>query len=160
MKFHEKKRWFLIQISVIQKFYPMDLIDIKSALVQVMGWYKVDDLNQCWSTHCLIHIHASPGGRFNIKMTSYQYRKSHCGDKTILQPSYLHNGISYTGKITSLYWIRAQASIGLSLINPLHAKFFSINTNMQWQFLFFLHSYRTQIDEILSYGNLGPTYFS
>ena len=26
----------------------------------------------------------------------------------ILRPSYLHNGISYTGKITSLYWIRAQ----------------------------------------------------
>ena len=39
-------------------------------------------------------------------MSSYQYRKSHCGDKTILRPSYLHNGISYTGKMTSLYWIR------------------------------------------------------
>ena len=38
-------------------------------------------------------------------MTSYQYRKSHCGGKTILRPSYLHNGISYTGKTTSLYWI-------------------------------------------------------
>ena len=47
------------------------------------------------------------GGRFNIKMSSYQYRKSHCGDKTILRPSYLHNGISYTGKMTSLYWIGA-----------------------------------------------------
>ena len=47
------------------------------------------------------------GPQFNIKKTSYQYRKSHCGDKTILRPSYLHNGISYTGKITSLYWIRA-----------------------------------------------------
>ena len=44
-----------------------------------------------------------PGPWFNIKMTSYQYRKSHCGDKTILRPSYLHNGISYTGKMTSLY---------------------------------------------------------
>ena len=40
-------------------------------------------------------------------MPSYQYRKSHCGDKRILWPSYLHNGISYTGKTTSLYWIRA-----------------------------------------------------
>ena len=51
----------------------------------------------------------SPSGPwFNIKMTSYQYRKSHCGDKTILRPSYLHNGISYAGKITYLYWIRAQ----------------------------------------------------
>ena len=43
------------------------------------------------------------GPRFNIKMTSYQYSKSHCGDKTILRPSYLNNGISYTGKMTSLY---------------------------------------------------------
>ena len=49
----------------------------------------------------------SPGPWFNIKMTSYQYRKSHCGDKTILRPSYLHNEISYTGKTTSLYWIGA-----------------------------------------------------
>ena len=40
-------------------------------------------------------------------MSSDQYRKSHCGDKTILRPSYLHNGISYTGKMSSLYWIRA-----------------------------------------------------
>ena len=47
------------------------------------------------------------GPQFNIKMTSYQCRKSHCGDKTILRPSYLHNGISYTGKMVSLYWIRA-----------------------------------------------------
>ena len=43
-----------------------------------------------------------------IKMLSYQYRKSHWGDKTILQPSYLHNGISYTGKTASLYWISPQ----------------------------------------------------
>ena len=36
----------------------------------------------------------------------YQYRKSHCGDKTIVRSSYLHNGISYTGKmVSSLYWI-------------------------------------------------------
>ena len=37
-------------------------------------------------------------------MSSYQYRKSHCGDKTVVRSSYLHNGIFYTGKITSLYW--------------------------------------------------------
>ena len=36
-------------------------------------------------------------------MSSYQYRKSHCGDKTVVRSSYLHNGISYTGKMTSLY---------------------------------------------------------
>ena len=34
-----------------------------------------------------------PGGRINIKMSSYQYRKSHCGDKTILRPSYLHKNL-------------------------------------------------------------------
>ena len=52
-------------------------------------------------------------------MTSYQYRKSHCGDKTILRPSYLHNGISYTGKTTSLYWIGVlvvNASSGFNVI--------------------------------------------
>ena len=38
------------------------------------------------------------------KMSSYQYRKSHCGDKTLVRSSYLHNGISYTGKMASLYW--------------------------------------------------------
>ena len=48
-----------------------------------------------------------PGGWINIKMPSYQFRKCHCGDKTILWTSYLHNGICYTGKMTSLYWIRA-----------------------------------------------------
>ena len=52
-----------------------------------------------------------PGAWINIKMTSYQYRKSHCGDKTILGPSYLHNGISHTGKTVPLYWFRAQAAI-------------------------------------------------
>ena len=47
------------------------------------------------------------GPRFNIKMSFYLDRKSYCGDKTVVWSSYLHNGISYTGEITSLYWIRA-----------------------------------------------------
>ena len=34
-----------------------------------------------------------------------QYRKSHCADKTVVRSSYLHNRISYTGKMASLYWI-------------------------------------------------------
>ena len=53
-----------------------------------------------------------PRAWFNIKMPSYQYRKFHCGDKTVVTSvvtsSYLHCGISYAGKMTSLYWIRAQ----------------------------------------------------
>ena len=39
---------------------------------------------------------------FNIKMQSYQFREPHFGDKTVVRPSYLHNGISYTGKMASL----------------------------------------------------------
>ena len=55
-------------------------------------------------------------------MISCQYRKSHCGDKTILRPSYLHNGISYTGNTTSLYWIRAQylTELGKVYRHPIH----------------------------------------
>ena len=53
------------------------------------------------------------GPRFNIKMPSYQYRKSHCGDKTVKRSSYLHNGIFYNGKMSSLYWIRALVLEGI-----------------------------------------------
>ena len=52
-------------------------------------------------------IYHNSGPWFNLKMSSYQNRKSHCGDKTILRPSHLHNGIFYTGKMSSLYWIGA-----------------------------------------------------
>ena len=55
----------------------------------------------------------TPGPCFNMNMSYYQYKKSHCGDKTILRPSYLHNGISYTGKTMSLYWIRCQHTLNL-----------------------------------------------
>ena len=47
------------------------------------------------------------GPWFNIKMSPYQYRKSYCGDKTVARLSNLHNVISYTGTMSSLYWIRA-----------------------------------------------------
>ena len=38
-------------------------------------------------------------GHLIIKMSSYQYRKSHCGDKMVVRSSYLQNEISYTGNI-------------------------------------------------------------
>ena len=62
--------------------------------------------------HCQSFGYWIPGPWFNINM-SYQYRKSHCVDKTVVRSSYLHNGISYTGKTTSLYWIRALAALRL-----------------------------------------------
>ena len=87
-------------------------------------WYLI---RSCWTLLMLEMVYSSlfgqyhacwcPEGWINIKMPSYQYRKSHCGDKTILRPSYLHNGIPYTGKTTSLYWIGAlapyRASVGM-----------------------------------------------
>ena len=61
-------------------------------------------------------------------MLFYQYWKSHCGDKTVVRLSYLHNGISFTGKKTSLYWIKvlvpgaftsstAEVILGMGLAN-------------------------------------------
>ena len=67
-----------------------------------------------WPFAVLLHksiVPLWPGPWFNTKMSSYQYRKSHCGDKTVVRSSYLHNGISYTGKRTSLYWISAQVTL-------------------------------------------------
>ena len=51
----------------------------------------------------------------------FNIRKSHCGDKTVVRSSYLHNGISYTGKMSSLYWIRAQFSISYIMRISLYA---------------------------------------
>ena len=55
--------------------------------------------------HC---DYRSAGPQFNIKISSYQYRKSHFGDKMVVRSFYLHNRISCTGKMTSSYWIRVQ----------------------------------------------------
>ena len=75
--------------------------------------FSAKQLHQCTASgYLLLHLvgliwHTiAAGRRFNIKM-SYRYRKFHCGDKTVVRSSYLHNGISYTGKMTSFYWIRA-----------------------------------------------------
>ena len=54
---------------------------------------------------CYRH-HSGPW--LNIKMSSYQYTKSHYGDKTVVRSSYLHNEVSYTGKMASLYWTNPQ----------------------------------------------------
>ena len=67
-------------------------------------------------TSILVNIHdAQSGPWFNIKMSSYQYWKSHCGDKTVIRSSYLHNEIPYIGKMASLYWISPQKVMMTSL---------------------------------------------
>ena len=77
-------------------------------------------LNHGWTinqviTSCILTSNISVTRRKNLgawaliqyKLSSYQYRKSHCGIKTVVRSSYLHNGIPYTGKMSSLYWIGA-----------------------------------------------------
>ena len=77
-----------------------------------------------------------PGPWFNIKMSSYRYRKYHCGDKTVVRSSYLHNGISYTGKMASLYWIRAQTTQWARTSAVITSNWFSQNIPLLvWQLI-------------------------
>ena len=64
----------LIPISV--KFVPVCPNENEPALIWGIAWGRT-------------------GPWFDIKMFSYQYNKSHCGDNTVIKSSYLHNGISY-----------------------------------------------------------------
>ena len=108
--------WILLKIP--PKFVPRGPINNIRALVQIMAWRRPGDksLSEPMLVFVPTHICVTrpqsvsyywdiwPGTWFNIKMSPYQYRKSHCGDKTVIRASYLHNGISYTGKMTSSYW--------------------------------------------------------
>ena len=51
-------------------------------------------------------------GLIQYKVSSYQYRKFHCGDKTVARSSYLHNGIFCSGKMASLFWLGPQIASG------------------------------------------------
>ena len=99
--FFNENAWISIKFSL--KYVRKGPIDINPALVQIMAWRRSGLPFVCLCCGLV------PWPWFNIKMLSYQYRISHCGYKTILRSSYLHNGISYTRKITSLYWIRPQS---------------------------------------------------
>ena len=61
-------------------------------------------------------------------MASYQYRKSHYGDKTVVRSSYLRNGISYTSKMPSLYWISPQKT----LFKVRQCKQYNISSHLKW----------------------------
>ena len=117
----------LMQFRPFGKYFVLNIIQCvsKQMSVNIRQWFsgvvtwQIDISNWCES-----YIHACrilgwhTGPRFNIKMSSYQYRKSYCGDKTVVRSSYLHNGVSYTGKMTSLYWIRALVPVELFIRVP------------------------------------------
>ena len=50
--------------------------------------------------------------QYLITFTTGPWFNINCGDKTVVRSSYLHNGISYTGKMPSLYWIGALDYLG------------------------------------------------
>ena len=110
--------WYTVMKHSVYDWY-------RSPSVRIVSWMVACVIQQCLlffiyhmcirlQTHLNLHwicFHSRwtvnhPGSRFNIRILSYQYRKSHCWDKTVVRSSYLYNGISSTGKITSLYWIR------------------------------------------------------
>ena len=83
--------------------------------INLLIFFRVASLYNCPSnsevvtqSHKYQTTKNTAGPQFNIKTSSYQYRKSHCGDKTVVRSSHLHNRISYTGKMTSLYWFSPQ----------------------------------------------------
>ena len=72
----------------------------KVILGKIFHYLPFVDIKILWAIVILCHRRQGPGPWFNINISSYQYRNSHCGDKTVIRSSYLHNGISYTGKMT------------------------------------------------------------
>ena len=95
-------------------------------------WQKVHAItNEALCDACNYWL---PGGWFNIKMTSSHYRKSHCRDKTIVRRPYLHNRISNTGKMKSLYWIRSLFTKQMDIL--------SFDAKQKSQMCMFKSSYR------------------
>ena len=86
------------------------------------------------------------------KMSSYRYRTSHHGDEMIVRSSCLHNGIYYTGKMVSSYWINPQnvilnwKVIGGSLSDISSCLVLGCNTKTcTWYFCVNLHVIFTKI---------------
>ena len=94
------------------------LCHIRHEYIHIKNWLSRFHCAPCSNNGymCCSDLTWITGPWFNIKMSSYQYRKSHCGDKTVVRSSYLHNGISYTGKMTSLYWISPQGTCTMRLL--------------------------------------------
>ena len=105
---------FILQ-RTLPKHYSSRLYHNSILLAMPAGSDMVISKGLCCGVKC--QLLREPGPWFNIKMSSYQYRKSHCGDKTVIRSSYLHNGTSYTGKMASLYWISPLKSTMVLMYN-------------------------------------------
>ena len=70
------------------------------------------------------HPEEIQGALIRYKISSCQYSKSSCGDETVVGWSYLHNGISYIVKMTSLYYKIVPRRQYVSLLPGLWYKYF------------------------------------
>ena len=76
----------------------------------------------------LCHLTNMPGGRLNIKMSSYQYRDSHYKDETVSRLSHLYDGNLYTKK--DVLYIETGPWKLLPLWQPEPGK---VSTHDKWQ---------------------------
>ena len=94
--------------------FPLDMLEDKESFILNSQYHIVDGLY-------------TQGARALIQYRDVvlPVKKCHFGDKPILRPSYLHNGISYTGKAASSYWIGARGVIshGIDLFIPEYSGF-------------------------------------
>ena len=98
--------WLVLQLSTVLALTQLGIrqSDWRRAGIRSTNLHIVVE---CMLNHAMSLAQSEPEPRFKINISSYQHKKSHCGDKSVVRSSYLHNGISYTGKMSSLYWIGA-----------------------------------------------------
>ena len=89
------RRWLCI--SWIQRYWNRDNVCVNCLRETDKHIYTV--------TQSIIYQHNIDKALIQYKMSSYQHRKSHCGDKTILRPSHRHNRISFTDRALFVHWI-------------------------------------------------------
>ena len=94
---------FCIDLNVSRILMPAKWMPVRK--LELTGTFMEDTPSRDNNVSSTWHKHEALG--INIKMLSCQYRKYHCGYKTVIWSSYLHNGMSNAGKMSSLYWIRA-----------------------------------------------------
>ena len=83
-------------------------VHIVFVIIRVQPTKRYNACNICmvlstWFT-CIWLYYVYFGVRLDMKITSYKHKKSHCADKTVTRPCYLHNRIFYTSETVSLYW--------------------------------------------------------
>ena len=101
-----------MHISLRSRVCPTGCTPCCVSLISPKAWTKDPPTRLTKWARTFIGMIAGTGSQCNVKMFSYKFRRSRCGDKTILclEPSYLLSSISCSaiGEITYLYWIRAQ----------------------------------------------------